>query len=160
MKLTRQAYPKADMKLLDTLAVDYFIDGFDDTEIRLMLRQSQQETITQAGTLAIRLETFKTADKVKHRTVCSYSEQNESVHVGKSTDVGNQVMPFLENCMTKISSDVESVKSKIDSNKSDRIYGNGKKYFKPKYNDKRQNNKNPFVKIKMTNKGMISLVTR
>lgn len=59
MKLTRQAYPKADLQLLDTLAVDYFIDALEDSDIRLRLRQSQPESITQAETLAIRLETFK-----------------------------------------------------------------------------------------------------
>ena len=58
MKLTHQAYPKAQLSLLDTLAVDYFIDALDDPDIRLRLRQSQPESITQAETLAIRLESF------------------------------------------------------------------------------------------------------
>ena len=66
MKLTRQAYPKADLQLLDTLAVDYFIDALEDSDIRLRLRQSQPESITQAETLAIRLETFTNADRFKH----------------------------------------------------------------------------------------------
>ena len=50
MKLTRQAYPKANLQLLDTLAVDYFIDALEDPDIRLRLRQSQPESITQAET--------------------------------------------------------------------------------------------------------------
>ena len=86
MKLTRQAYPKADLQLLDTLAVDYFIDALEDSDIRLRLRQSQPESITQAETLAIRLETFKNADRFKHRSVCGVSEEKESVSNDGKTD--------------------------------------------------------------------------
>ena len=35
MKLTRQAYPKADIQLLETLAIDYFKDALDDPDIRM-----------------------------------------------------------------------------------------------------------------------------
>jgi len=76
MKLTRQSYPKATTSLLDTLSVDYFIDALiDDSDVRIRLRQAQPESIMQAETLAIRLDTCKSADRARHRSVCSADEK-------------------------------------------------------------------------------------
>lgn len=140
MKLTRQAYPKANTQLLDTLAVDYFIDALDDSDIRLRLRQSQPDTITQAETLAIRLETFKTADKVKHRTVCLSTQKDklETVDDSEKSGVKNELMPVLESFMNKITNDVNQIKSKIDSNQGNKNQ-TGRKFYKSKPNNQNQN---------------------
>lgn len=144
MKLTRQAYPKADLRLLDTLAVDYFIDALDDPDIRLRLRQSQPETITQAETLAIRLETFKSADRVRHRTVCMSTEKTDP---DKTENTGNSeiekcIMPVLETFMNKISSEVGSIKSTMHSKPMEKYqpyrkpnFGRGKYFGRPQANN-------------------------
>ena len=41
-KLTRQAYPKADLDVIEALALDHFIDGLPEPEIRLRLREVGQ----------------------------------------------------------------------------------------------------------------------
>jgi len=120
MKLTRQAYPKADLQLLDTLAVDYFIDVLEDSDIRLRIRQSQPESINQAETLAIRLEIFKNADRFKHRSVCIVSEEKESVSNDGKADL---IMPILATFMSKISS--REINKNQNGNKFEKGKGNG-----------------------------------
>ena len=149
MKLTRQAYPKAQLSLLDTLAVDYFIDALDDPDIRLRLRQSQPESITQAETLAIRLETFKAADKVKHRTVCSTSEHSDSGISEDKSDVEKHILPVLETFMNKISNEVDSIKSSVNSKSEGRNQFNKRQNFaKGKGNVKQQNSNQPHHETK------------
>ena len=55
-KLTRQAYPGANSNLIDTLALDHFIDSLIDSETRLRLRECSPKTIQEAETLAVKLE--------------------------------------------------------------------------------------------------------
>ncbi|CAG2248375.1 unnamed protein product [Mytilus edulis] len=110
MKLTRQAYPKANTGLLDTLSVDYFIDALDDPDVRIRLRQTQPENITHAETLAIRLETCKSADRARHRTVCITTEENS----GK-TDVKTELVPLFENFMKTVKDEISSIKVVNDS---------------------------------------------
>jgi len=66
-KLTRQSYPNADSNLLETLSLDYFIDALSDTDIRLRLREASLTNITQAETLAVRLEAIRLADKYRNK---------------------------------------------------------------------------------------------
>ncbi|CAG2239909.1 unnamed protein product [Mytilus edulis] len=110
MKLTRQAYPKANTGLLDTLSVDYFIDALDDPDVRIRLRQTQPENITHAETLAIRLETCKSADRARHRTVCITTEKNSD-----KTDVKAELVPFCENLMKTVKDEISSIKVVNDS---------------------------------------------
>ena len=105
-KLTRQAYPKANTSLLDTLAVDYFIDALDDSDVRLRLRQTQPENITQAETLAIRLETCKSADRARHRTICSASEDSQS----DKTDSKTELAPLFETFIKTMKDEISSLK--------------------------------------------------
>ncbi|CAG2191409.1 unnamed protein product [Mytilus edulis] len=110
MKLTRQAYPKANTGLLDTLSVDYFIDALDDPDVRIRLRQTQPENITHAETLAIRLETCKSADRARHRTVCITTEENSD-----KTDVKAELVPLFENLMKTVKDEISSIKVVNDS---------------------------------------------
>ena len=44
------------------LALDQFVDAMSDPEIRLRLREARPRDISEAETLAIRLETYRLAD--------------------------------------------------------------------------------------------------
>lgn len=67
-KMTRQAYPNTDSTLRDVLALDHFIDALPDPDMRYRIRESRPKNITDAEILAVRLETYKLADKQKHRS--------------------------------------------------------------------------------------------
>ena len=73
-KLTRQAYPDASSDLIDTLALDHFIDSLLDSETRLRLRECSQKTIQEAETLAVKMEAQREADRQRSRTIGSVGE--------------------------------------------------------------------------------------
>ena len=61
-KLTRRAYPTADQAVINTLALDHFVDALTDPDMRLRLREARPRDIEEAEVLAIRFETYKIAD--------------------------------------------------------------------------------------------------
>lgn len=73
-KLTRQAYPDASSDLIDTLALDHFIDSLLDSEMRLRLRECSPKTIREAETLAVKMEAQRVADRQRSRTIGSIGE--------------------------------------------------------------------------------------
>ena len=81
-KLTRQAYPGANSNLIDTLALDHFIDSLLDSETRLRLRECSPKTIQEAETLAVKLEAQRMADKQRSKNVGSLSESSEKSEIG------------------------------------------------------------------------------
>lgn len=68
-KLTRRAYPGTSPIVRDTLALDYFIDAINETDIRLRLREVGPKTIYEAENIAVRLEALRLADRQKGRSV-------------------------------------------------------------------------------------------
>ena len=76
-KLTRQAYPEAQTNLIEILPLDYFIDSLDDSEIRLRLRECCPKTMSEAETVAIRLETHKIVDQGRVAPANAVSDQNK-----------------------------------------------------------------------------------
>jgi hypothetical protein len=84
-KLTRQAYPSAPSDITDILGIDHFIDALPDFDMRLKLRESNPKTISDAELQAIRLETFRLADKQRGRPVRNL-QQNTDFQSKKSTE--------------------------------------------------------------------------
>lgn len=76
-KLTRQAYPDANSDLTEILALDCFIDSLDDSDLRLRLRECCPKTMTEAETIAVRLETHKLADKQRIQHVNAFTNQDK-----------------------------------------------------------------------------------
>ena len=68
-KLTRQAYPGAPSSVTDTFSIDYFIDALPDSDMRLKLRETRPQSISDVEMQAIRLKTFRLADKQRGRIV-------------------------------------------------------------------------------------------
>ena len=68
-KLVRQAYPGVHKDVIETLAIDHFIDALTDSEIRLRIREFDSKTLADAERSALRLESHKNADKQRNRIV-------------------------------------------------------------------------------------------
>lgn len=68
-KLTRQSYPKATLDVIETLALDHFIDALTESEIRLRLREVGPKSLSEAETIAVRMEAHRIADKQHSRLV-------------------------------------------------------------------------------------------
>lgn len=58
-KLTRKAYPGAPPYLIDTLALDHFIDAIPDVDMKLRLREARPRDLNAAKSLAVRLEWYR-----------------------------------------------------------------------------------------------------
>ena len=99
-KLTRQAYPDANMELTEILALDYFIDSLDDSDIRLRLRECCQKSISEAETIAVRLETHKLADKQRMQNVNAYTGKNH--HKINSKNEMETVLEKLEKLTDRV----------------------------------------------------------
>lgn len=58
-KLTRKAYPGAPPYLINTLALDHFIDAIPDVDMKLRLREARPRDLNAAKSLAVRLEWYR-----------------------------------------------------------------------------------------------------
>ena len=99
-KLTRQAYPAANSSLVDTLALDYFIDSLLDSEVRIRLRECSPKNILEAETLAVKMEAQRIADRQRSKNVGSVTETVESGNVSEE--------------LTKITQTVNSLVDKVE----------------------------------------------
>ena len=104
-KLTRQAYPGANSDLIDTLALDHFIDSLLDAETRLRLRECSPKTIQEAETLAVKLEAQRLADRQRSKNVGSLSETSEdrnfSNDMRKLSETVNGLVESVEHLQKK-----------------------------------------------------------
>lgn len=98
--LTRQAYPDANMDLLEILALDYFIDSLDDGDIRLRLRECCPKTMGEAETIAVRLETYKLADQQRNQSekVCRTFDSG----FGQSSQKFDSLVDRLDSLSNKV----------------------------------------------------------
>lgn len=99
-KLTRKAYPSASSNVVETLALDYFIDAIPFRDIRIRLREVCPKTLAEAEKIAVRLDAVhisdrnRNNDKNKNFNVHSVGLQNDKVQeklVHKMDDVLNKI---------------------------------------------------------------------
>ena len=74
-KLSRQAYPNASLEMIEVLALDHFIDSLVDTDIRLRIREVGPKSLSEAETMAVRLEAHRIADRQRSRLVGKIEQQ-------------------------------------------------------------------------------------
>ena len=105
-KLTRQAYPKAGLDVIEALALDHFIDGLPEPEIRLRLREVGPKSLSEAETIAVRMEAHRIADKQRTRFVGKVEQVNSDISVSQKT---------LENHLSELSKNFESLQKKVEN---------------------------------------------
>ena len=84
-KLTRQAYPRVSLDVVEALAVDHFVDALPEAQIRLRLREVGPSTLAEAEKIAVRMEANITADKQRTRFVGKV-EQTEQCKGSQNTE--------------------------------------------------------------------------
>ena len=105
-KLTRQAYPKAGLDVIEALALDHFIDGLPEPEIRLRLREVGPKSLSEAETIAVRMEAHRIADKQRTRFVGKVEQVNSDNSESQKT---------LENQLSELSKNFESLQKKVEN---------------------------------------------
>lgn len=108
-RLTRKAYPKASEETVDILALDHFIDALPDADIRLRIREVGPKTITDAESMAVRLEAHRVADKTRGR------QPVKSLEVGKPNEEVS--LEKINETLSEISKEVKDLqRQKSDNN--------------------------------------------
>ncbi|KAH3778583.1 hypothetical protein DPMN_180052 [Dreissena polymorpha] len=81
--MTRQAYPTANIEVIEALALDSFIDALDNTDIRLRLREISAKNIFEAEQIAVKMEAHRLADRQRNRPVLNVQTSQNSDHTRK-----------------------------------------------------------------------------
>ena len=68
-RLTNLAYPAASSDLKEILAIEQFLDGLYDSEMRLKIKQARPSSLNDAIQRAVELEAFNKAEKRRTETV-------------------------------------------------------------------------------------------
>ena len=84
-KLTRQAYPRVLLDVVENLAVDHFVDALLKAQIRLRLCKVGPSILAEAEKIVVRIEANITADKQRTRFVRKV-EQTEQCKGPQSTE--------------------------------------------------------------------------
>ena len=134
-KLTRKAYPSASSNVIETLAMDYFIDAIPFKEVRIRLREVCPKTLAEAEKIAVRLDAVHVADKTRNG-----NERGRNFNV-KTVEV-------KRNDQSKMFEKLESLNSKIDT-----VSNEVKQLKSMKSGENRQNlgNRQNFVRQNMGN---------
>ncbi|VDI14168.1 Hypothetical predicted protein [Mytilus galloprovincialis] len=82
-KLTRKAYPSANLDVTETLALDYFIDAIPFKEIRIRLREVSPKTVAEAENIAVRLDAVHMADRSRNCNVKAVGVETETNDLSK-----------------------------------------------------------------------------
>ena len=139
-KLTRQAYPKVSVDVVEALAVDHFLDALPEVQIRLRLREVGPSTLAEAEKIAVRMEANILADKQRTRFVgkVEQSQQNK----GSQDQSTEQQIENISKRIDSLSRSVQNLSQQQRSNilPNSRNFQPRNPYHNPRPN--RPNNRN------------------
>ena len=160
-KLVRQAYPRVNKDVVETLSIDHFIGAMTDSEIRLRVREFGQKTLGDAERTALRLESHKIADRQRSLLVGQVEVDSKHDKNENAKDANNEIKT-LKSSLDALTSYVKDL-TRPSEQIHDNSFRNGK--FQPgqtfnrngRYG--RQYQSNPMVKIAVlvVNKGVTTL---
>ena len=135
-KLSRQAYPKASLDVIEALALDHFIDALSETEIRLRLREVGPKTLNEAESIAVRMEAHRIADKQRTRLVGKIEQE------GSDNSSGQKIM---QNQMSALNKNLDSLQKQVENLYQQRTFvpNNANRKF-PNQNGRQNINQQPY----------------
>lgn len=79
-KLVRLAYPTGERTIIETIALEHFIDALSDPDTKWRIQQTRPRTLDQAVRIAVELEAFQAANRQKShkKTVRSVTADNSN----------------------------------------------------------------------------------
>ena len=147
-KLVRQAYPGVHQDVVETLAIDHFIDALTDSDIRLRVREFDPKTLADAEKSALRLESHKIADKQRNRIV-GQIETNTEQNNDRTQKESSPKLHNLQRSLDSLSDQIKNLQmknSQSDGNKMSDKSGNfqSNNSYKNRYGkNNRRNQNNP-----------------
>ena len=147
-KLVRQAYPGVHQDVVETLAIDHFIDALTDSDIRLRVREFDPKTLADAEKSALRLESHKIADKQRHRIV-GQIETNTEQNNDRTQKESSPNLHKLQRSLNSLTDQVKNLQTKNSNNAENKApTKSGKFQSNNSYNNRydknnRRNQNNP-----------------
>ena len=147
-KLVRQAYPGVHQDVVETLAIDHFIDALTDSDIRLRVREFDPKTLADAEKSALRLESHKIADKQRHRIV-GQIETNTEQNNDRTQKESSPNLHKLQRSLNSLTDQVKNLQTKNSNNAENKApTKSGKSQSNNSYNNRydknnRRNQNNP-----------------
>ena len=143
-KLVRQAYPGVHKDVIETLAIDHFIDALTDSEIRLRVREFDSKTLADAERSALRLESHKIADKQRNRIV-GQIETNTEKNNSKVQWESSQNLHKIQSSLDSLSDQIKDLQRKNSHNVENKTYAKTGKYQQNNsYNGRYGKNHRPY----------------
>ena len=124
-KLVRQAYPGVNKDVIETLAIDNFIDALTDSDLRLRVRELGPKTVGDAERTALRLESHKIADKQRSRIVGQIDTDRMQTNNENSRESSSS-LKSLQNSINVLSDQVKDLKMHNRQNEGQRKFANGR----------------------------------
>ena len=115
-KLVRQAYPRVNKEVIETLSLDNFIDAITDSDIRMRVRELSPKSLDEAEQICVRLEAYKIADTQRTCFVGRLGTQTEL----RENEQGKSPSQFeiLSDAIASLSNEVKQLNQK-NTRKSD-----------------------------------------
>lgn len=106
-KLTRQAYPRVSLDVVEALAVDHFVDALPEAQIRLRLREVGPSTLAEAEKTVVRMEANITADKQRTRFVGKVEQTDQNK--GSQNQTTEQQMENISKRIDMLSRSIQNL---------------------------------------------------
>ena len=108
-KLVRLAYPTGERAIIETIALEHFIDALSDADTKWRIQQTRPLTLDQAVRIAVELEAFQLANKQKanRRPVRAISTISEKEHQE------SQIEQIIARMQTLMSEGLQTLENKI-----------------------------------------------
>ena len=136
-KLTRQTCSKVSVEVVETLAVDHFLDALPEVQIRLRLREVGPSSLAEAEKTAVRMEANILADKQRTRYVGKV-EQSEQNKVSQDQSTEQQ----MENISKRIDSQSRSLQKLSQQQRSSILPNSRNVQPRNTYHNPRPDNRN------------------
>lgn len=122
-KLTRQAYPKVSIDMVEVLALDHFTDALPETEIRMRLREVGPITLAEAEKIAVRMEAHRIADRQRTRLVGKV-EQDHPITPSNDPNTVEQRMTNIGKRIDSLQRTVQNLAQQRNVNPPANYYNN------------------------------------
>ena len=125
----RQAYPGVHKDVIETLAIDHFIDALTDSDIQSRVRKFEHKTLAKAERSALRLESHKIDDR-QHNRIFGQIEAKTEKNNGKTQWESSPKLTKLQSSLGSLSDQVKYLQKKNSRNAVNKTFAKTGKYQK------------------------------
>ena len=110
-QLVAQAYPGANVEVMDALGKDYFIDSLEDPDLRWRIYQAKPDTLDDTICIAVEFEAYRAAEKQRTsgRRYVRGVEWQQGAQAGRNLDKDTPTIKSLQQQLAELTRKIEQV---------------------------------------------------